>query len=126
MKLIGMYGLTPMETVCRLGAQTQAAHGCDTTSDDAPSPERFASGVYAQHPKYYQGLRRKTMEQEAPRASESMQRAGACAAFSSLLIVCAWCQQYIRWQRVQPPEPLTTSHGICTRCYAQMLREIEH
>ena len=66
------------------------------------------------------------MEQEAPRTSEPTQHADACAAFSYLLIVCAWCQQYIRWQRVQPPEPLTTSHGICTRCYAQMSREIAH
>jgi len=126
MKQILRYCLAPMETVHRVGEQTRAAHGFDTPSGDAPSPERFASGVCAQHPKYFQRLRRKTMSQEAPWASEPMQRADACDAFSYLLIVCAWCQQYIRWQRVQPPEPLTTSHGICTRCYAQMSREIAH
>jgi len=82
--------------------------------------------VCAQHPKYFQGLRRKTVGQETLRESEPMQHADSCDAFSYLLIVCAWCQQYIRWQRVQPPEPLATSHGICTRCYARMSREIEH
>jgi len=115
-----------METVRRLGEQMQAAHGGDTTLGDAHSPERFASGVCAQHPKYFQGLRRKTMGQEAPRASEPVQCVDACAAFSSLLIVCAWCQQYIRWQRVALPMPLTISHGICAPCYAQVSREIEH
>ena len=54
-----------------------------------------------------------------------MQRAGSCEAFSYLLIVCAWCQQDIRWQRLQTPEPLIISHGICTRCHAQVSREIE-
>src|SRR5262245_50570200 len=122
MKQIGKYGLAPVETVCRLGEQAQAVYGFDTTSGDAPSPEGFASGVCAQQPKYFQGLRRKTMGQETSRESEPMQPTGSCDAFSYLLIVCAWCQQYIRWQRVQPPEPLTTSHGICTRCYAQMSR----
>src|SRR5262249_22293430 len=87
---------------------------------------RFTSGACAHHPNYFQGLRRKTVGQETLRESEPMQRADSCDAFSYLLIVCAWCQQYIRWHRVQPPEPLTTSHGICTHCYAQMLREIEH
>jgi hypothetical protein len=66
MKQIGMYGLAPMETVRRLGEQAQAAHGFDTISGDAPSPEGFASGVCAQHPKYFQGLRRKTTGQETP------------------------------------------------------------
>jgi hypothetical protein len=126
MKQIRRYCLAPMETVHQLGEQTQAAHGCDTTSGDTSSPERFASGVCAQHPKYFQGLRRKTRSQEAPRASEPMQRTDACDAFSYLLIVCAWCQQYIRWQRLQPPEPLIISRGICARCYAQVSREIEH
>ena len=54
-----------------------------------------------------------------------MQRAGAFDAFASLQIVCAWCQQDIRWQRLQTPEPLIISHGICTRCHAQVSREIE-
>jgi len=30
-----------------------------------------------------------------------MQGAGSYDAFSYVLIVCAWCQQYISWQRVQ-------------------------
>jgi|RhiMethySRZTD1v2_1073278.scaffolds.fasta_scaffold264628_2 hypothetical protein len=126
MKQIQRYCLALMETVRRLGEQAQAARGCDTTSGDAPSPERFAPGVYAQHPQYSQGLRSKTMGQEAPRASKPTQRADACAAFSSLLIVCAWCQQYMRWQPVALPMPLTISHGICARCYAQVSSEIEH
>jgi hypothetical protein len=126
MKQIQRYGLAPMETVRPLGEQAQAARGCDTTSGDAPSPEHFAPGVCAQPPPYFPELRSKTMGQEAPRARESMQCADACAAFSSLLIVCAWCQQYMRWQRVALPMPLTISHGICARCYAQVSSEIEH
>jgi hypothetical protein len=54
-----------------------------------------------------------------------MQRADSCDAFSYLLIVCAWCQQHICWQRVPTPTPLNISHGICTRCYVQVSREIE-
>jgi hypothetical protein len=54
-----------------------------------------------------------------------MQGTVSSDAFSYLLIVCAWCQQYIRWQRVQTPTPLKISHGICTRCYVQVTREIE-
>jgi hypothetical protein len=65
------------------------------------------------------------MEQEAPRECEPMQRAGSCATFSYLLIVCAWCQQRLYWQRLQTPTPLATSHGICARCYGQVSREIE-
>ena len=65
------------------------------------------------------------MEKEEPRARESMQCAGSCPAFHSLLIVCAWCQQHIGWQRVQTLTPLTTSHSICPRCYEQVSREIE-
>ena len=126
MKRIGMNSLAPVETARRLGERVQAAPGFATTSDDAPWPERFASGACAYHPEYFQGLRRKPVGQETPRESEPMQRAGSCEAFSYLLIVCAWCQQYIRWQRVQTPEPLIISHGICARCYAQVSREIEH
>ena len=77
-------------------------------------------------PKNCQGLRSKTVEQKVPRESESMQRAGSCDAFSYFLIVCAWCQQYISWQRVQTPTPLNISHGICARCYVQVSGEIEH
>jgi hypothetical protein len=63
--------------------------------------------------------------QKVPRESEPMQGTVSSDAFSYLLIVCAWCQQYIRWQRVQTPTPLKISHGICTRCYVQVTREIE-
>ena len=66
------------------------------------------------------------MGQETPKESEPMQRTGSCDAFSYLLIVCAWCQQHISWQRVQTPTPLNISHGICARCYAQVSRGIEY
>src|SRR5262245_37757748 len=99
MKRSGMYLLEPMETAYWLGERTHASRGFATTSGDVPWPERFASDACAQHPKYCQELRRKTVEQKVPRESEPMQRAGSCDAFSYLLIVCAWCQQHIGWQR---------------------------
>jgi hypothetical protein len=126
MKRSGMYFLSPMEMAHLLGERAQATHGFATTAGDAPWPERFASDACAQHPKYCQGLRRKTVEQKVPRESEPVQRAGSCDAFSYLLIVCAWCQQHIGWQRVQTPTPLNISHGICAHCYVQVSREIEH
>jgi hypothetical protein len=125
MKLSGMYFLSPMETAHRLGERAQAAHGFATTSGDVPWPERFASDACAQHRQYCQGLRKKTVEPKGFRESESMQGAVSCDAFSYLLIVCAWCQQYISWQRVQTSTPLNISHGICARCYVQVSREIE-
>ena len=66
------------------------------------------------------------MGQEILGQSVPMQRVDSCNAFSYLLIVCAWCQQYICWQRVQPPMSLNISHGICARCYVQVSSEIEH
>jgi len=66
------------------------------------------------------------VEQKVSRESEPMQGAVSYDAFSYILIVCAWCQQYISWQRVQTPTPLKISHGICARCYVQVSREIEH
>jgi hypothetical protein len=66
------------------------------------------------------------VEHKAPRESEPIPCAGSCEAFSYLLIVCAWCQQYICWHRVQTPTPLNISHGICARCYGQVSREIEY
>ena len=125
MKRKGIYFLSSVEPAHRLGERGQSAHGLATTSGDAPWSERFASDACAQHPKYCQGLRRKTVEQKVPRESEPMQGAVSCDAFSYLLIVCAWCQQYISWQRVQTPTPLNISHGICARCYVQVSREIE-
>jgi hypothetical protein len=65
------------------------------------------------------------VEQKVLRESEPVQRAGSCDAFAYLLIVCAWCQQRICWQRVPTTTPLTISHGICNRCYVQVSREIE-
>jgi hypothetical protein len=55
-----------------------------------------------------------------------MQGAVSYDAFAYLLIVCAWCQQSISWQRVQTPTPLPISHSICARCYVQVSKEIEH
>ena len=42
---------------------------------------------------------------------------------SSLQVVCAWCQQHIVWNRVQPPLPFPISYSICARCYADVARE---
>jgi hypothetical protein len=54
-----------------------------------------------------------------------MPGAGACDAVAYLVLICAWCQQYISWQRVQTSPPLQISHGICARCYVQVSEEIE-
>ena len=62
------------------------------------------------------------VEQKVLRESEPMPGAVACDAFAYLLTVCAWCQQYISWQRVQTPTPLNISHGICACCHAQVSR----
>src|SRR5262245_8284826 len=126
MKRSGMYFLSPMEKAHQLGERAQAAHGFSMTSGDAPSPARVASDACAQHLKYCHGLRRKTVEQKVSRESEPMQGAVSYDAFSYLLIVCAWCQQYISWQRVQAPTSLNISHGICARCYVQVSRALEH
>ena len=121
-----MHVLSPMETVCWLWQREQATQFCHNLGRRALTwTFRFYWGR-AQPPKYFQGLRRKTVEQEAPRAREPMQCAGSCNALYELLIVCAWCQQHIGWQRVQTLTQLTTSHSICTRCYEQVSREIEH
>jgi len=52
------------------------------------------------------------------------ERQGVSVACASLQIVCAWCQQPLRWHRVQPPLPLQTSYGICPACLVQVLREL--
>jgi hypothetical protein len=54
-----------------------------------------------------------------PRDRRGMPDAGA-----SPQIVCAWCQQPLRWHRVQTPLPLQTSYGICPTCLVQVLREL--
>jgi hypothetical protein len=51
----------------------------------------------------------------APRRGLSVR--DTCTAFE---IVCAWCQQHLRWHQVQPP-PFAISYGICARCFAQVL-----
>jgi hypothetical protein len=65
------------------------------------------------------------VELKISRESEAIQGTVSCDTFSYFLIVCAWCQQYISWQRVQTPTPPNISHGICSRCYVQVSREIE-
>jgi len=52
------------------------------------------------------------------------ERRGVSEAFASLQIVCAWCQQPLRWQCVQTPLPLQTSYGICPACLVQVLRAL--
>jgi hypothetical protein len=62
------------------------------------------------------GRRRRMVEQGDRVQHEPSKLVGAYDAFSSLQIVCAWCQQPIRWHRVQTPVPLQPSHGICPAC----------
>ena len=64
------------------------------------------------------------MEQGDGLKSVPRERRGGPDAFASLQIVCAWCQQPLRWHRVQPPLPLQTSYGICPACLVQVLREL--
>ena len=52
------------------------------------------------------------------------ERRGVLEACASLQIVCAWCQQPLRWQCVQTPMPLQTSYGICPACLVQVLRAL--
>jgi hypothetical protein len=120
-----MYVLALMQTVYRLEERAQVSHGVATTSGDAPWPARFASDTWAQYPKYSPGLRRQTVEPQVARESKAMPGAVSCDAVASLVLICAWCQQYISWQRVPTSPPLQISHGICARCYVQVLREIE-
>ena len=44
---------------------------------------------------------------------------------SYIQIVCAWCQQLMRWQRVQGVAWGQSSHSICYDCFAQVLWEPE-
>jgi len=41
-----------------------------------------------------------------------------------LRIVCAWCQQTIRWRRAQEPALRPISHSICFDCFADVFREL--
>jgi hypothetical protein len=56
---------------------------------------------------------------------EPMQHAGVGEGLASLQIVCAWCQQLLRRQRVQTPTRFTISYSICARCYGDVSRESE-
>ena len=40
-------------------------------------------------------------------------------------IVCAWCQQTIRWQRTEGAAPGQISHSICFACFAGVFRELD-
>ena len=49
----------------------------------------------------------------------------ALARQSYIRIVCAWCQQLMRWQRVQGAAWGQISHSICYDCFAQVFWELE-
>jgi hypothetical protein len=53
------------------------------------------------------------------------QSRGARGQQTSLTIVCAWCQQTIRWQRAEGVAREQSSHSICFDCFAHVLRELE-
>ena len=44
---------------------------------------------------------------------------------SSIMIVCAWCQQLMRWQRVQGAAWGQISHSICYDCFAHVFWELD-
>ena len=67
--------------------------------------------------------RRTPMRQGTGRGYEPMQHAGGRDGCASLQIVCAWCQQPLRRQRVQTPTRFTISYSICARCYGDVSRE---
>jgi hypothetical protein len=41
-----------------------------------------------------------------------------------LKIVCAWCQQTIRWQRAEEAARGQSSHSICFACFRVVFREL--
>jgi hypothetical protein len=41
-----------------------------------------------------------------------------------LLVQCAWCQRRLGWKRKQATVPGATSHSICPRCAADIVRKI--
>ena len=41
-----------------------------------------------------------------------------------LKIVCAWCQQTIRWKRCEQAARGQISHGICFACFADVFQEL--
>ena len=42
----------------------------------------------------------------------------------SLLVQCAWCQRRLGWKRTQAAVPGATSHSICPRCAADIVKTI--
>jgi len=62
------------------------------------------------------------MRQGPWRIYEPMQPASGDDGFAFLQIVCAWCQQPLRRQRVQTPMPFQISYSICACCYADVSR----
>jgi hypothetical protein len=40
-----------------------------------------------------------------------------------LLVQCAWCQRRLGWKRKQAAVPGATSHSICPRCAADIVRK---
>jgi hypothetical protein len=63
------------------------------------------------------------MQPGTGRVQESRQHAQVGHDVASLQIVCAWCQQPLRRQRVQTATRFTISYSICMRCYCQRWRE---
>jgi hypothetical protein len=41
-----------------------------------------------------------------------------------LLVQCAWCQRRLGWKRKQAAVPGATSHSICPRCAADIVKTI--
>ena len=44
---------------------------------------------------------------------------------TSLKIVCAWCQQTIRWERSAGAARGQISHSICFDCFADVFQELD-
>ena len=44
---------------------------------------------------------------------------------SYVRIVCAWCQQTMRWQRSEETVRGQISHSICFDCFAPVFRELD-
>ena len=44
---------------------------------------------------------------------------------ASLTIVCAWCQQTMRWQRAEGAARGQMSHSICFDCFADVFGELD-
>jgi hypothetical protein len=60
-----------------------------------------------------------------PQAEAALRQArGARGHQTSLTIVCAWCQQTIRWQRAEGGAREQISHSICLDCCAHVFREL--